>query len=401
MARSILVIGDSISLAHVARAIVVARRLQAEGAKVVFATGAWHQQLAAQEGFEPRELFSVDPERAIAAVQRGSHVFDFETVRRYVESDRELIKDVKPDLVIGDFRLSLGISAELAGVEWWSIVNGYMTRFYAAPEKPPETHPLLRRLGRRLGGRLYPWLKPLALRYFFAWNFNRYRRRAGLKPVRDVLDCIASERRSLIADLPEFAPCANLPPHFDYVGPLVWEPKMAPPDWLDKLDPAKPTVYVTMGSTGCAGDFRQALETLSGGGYQVLTTTGRHATSLPKGVFAAEFAPGSALLKRSQAVVCHGGNLTIYQAIHEGVPIVGIPTWHDQEINLDRVEALGWGVQLRPFRWTPQELLKAVERVRQGDYQERAAKGRERTRTAIAESISRPLIAEAPAAPRG
>src|SRR5690606_2260062 len=74
-------------------------------------------------------------------------------------------------------------------------------------------------------------------------------------------------------------------------------------------------------------------------------------------------APGSRLLEKSDVIVCHGGNGTIYQAMRQGVPIVGIPTMHDQEFNLDRVEDLGIGIHLSELRFRPEHLKAAVDRI--------------------------------------
>jgi len=371
----VLVIGDSISLAHVGRAMVAARLLQSAGCNVTFATGPTHQALARQEGFEPREIDCVPPERAIAAIRRGSHIFDLATVERYVAADLALIEDVAPDWIVADFRLSLNISCELARLPYWNILNGYMTHYYSAPQQPPQTFPLTRLLGQRLTRRLFPTLKRQALRYY-AYNFNRSRKRHGLKPAGDILRVMESPHANLIADLPEFVPCANLPPHFRYIGPLIWEPNVPGPEWLDRIDLARPCVYVTMGSTGEGGLFRRALAGLAEAGYQVLTTTGGQVEDLPAGVFAAKYAPGSALARRSVATVCHGGSLTIYQSLAEGVPVVAIPTFHDQETNAERLAATGLGAALDPRRWTAQELVAAVERVQGDDFGGRCASAR-------------------------
>jgi UDP:flavonoid glycosyltransferase YjiC (YdhE family) len=368
----VLVIGDSISLAHVARAMVAARLLTSAGSKVTFATGPAHQALARQEGFEPREVDCVPPEKAIAAIRSGSHIFDLATVERYVAADLALIENVAPDWIVADFRLSLNISCELARVPYWNIVNGYMTHYYSAPQSPPKTFPLTRLFGQRISRRLFPTLKRQVLRYY-AFNFNRSRKRHGLKYGGDMLRIMESPHTNLIADLPEFIPCANLPPSFRYIGPLIWEPKVPEPEWLDAVDPARPCVYVTMGSTGEGDLFRRALTALAGAGYQVLTTTGGQIDELPPGVFAAKYAPGSALARRSVATVCHGGSLTIYQSLAEGVPVVAIPTFHDQETNAERLEATGLGAALHPRRWTPAELVAAVERVRGDDFRNRCA----------------------------
>ena len=144
--------------------------------------------------------------------------------------------------------------------------------------------------------------------------------------------------------------------------------------------PSRPCVYVTMGSTGEGGLFRRALAALAEAGYQVLTTTGGQVEDLPPGVFAAKYAPGSALARRSVATVCHGGSLTIYQSLAEAVPVVATPTFHDQETNAERLEATGLGAALHPRRWTAQELVAAVERVRAAEFRGPCAIARSRIR---------------------
>lgn len=390
MSKRVLVIGDSMSLAHVSRAIVVARRLIREGANVVFATGPAHQALARQEGFDPREVYCVSPEYAHAAIRRGSHIFDLKTLKRYVDSDLALIRRESPELIVGDMRMSLNISAELAGVEYWSIVSGYLTRYYSAPQSPPRTFPLLRMLGSRISRAVYPAVKGMMLRHYAA-NFQRYRRELGLSEVENVFDVIASPHRNLIADLPRFIPCARLPAHFDYVGPLLWEPDVPDPPWLDQLDSDAPTAYVSMGSTGDARDLSRILVSLRNAGWQVMATTG-NLDDAGDGIFTCKYARGSTLLNRSHVLVCHGGSGTLYQAIAHGVPVVGVPTFHDQETNLERAEALRWGIALDPSGWRESDLRAAVERVRTSEYLASVAESQREIASCVREAEERPLL---------
>ena len=180
---------------------------------------------------------------------------------------------------------------------------------------------------------------------------------------------------NLIVDTPDYGPTEELPDSFQYIGPIVWEPDIAPPPWLDRLDPDRPTVYFTMGSTGYPHFFELAVELFGDSEYQgVMTTAGMaQFDKLPDNFFAADYAPGSALMERSDVVVCHGGNGTIYQALGHGVPIIGIPTMHDQEFNLDRVVALGAGIHLSELRFRPEHLEQAVQEVlANGSYREGA-----------------------------
>ena len=95
-----------------------------------------------------------------------------------------------------------------------------------------------------------------------------------------------------------------------------------------------------------------------------MTTAGMvNLSNIPENFFVTDYAPGSKLMEKSDVVVCQGGNGTIYQAMSKGVPIIGIPTMHDQEFNLDRVVDLGIGIHLSELKFKPSDLVEAVEKV--------------------------------------
>src|SRR5207248_194812 len=144
-------------------------------------------------------------------------------------------------------------------------------------------------------------------------------------------------------------PTKNLPANMRYVGPILWQPRMPAPCWLDQLHPEKPTVYFTAGSSGHAKIFDFAVNAFGNTGYQVVMTTGGQPfemTQRPKNIFIADFAPGLDLMQRSSVVVSHGGNGTVYQAIAAGCPLIGMPSHLDQDFNLQRVRDLGIGIRL-------------------------------------------------------
>jgi UDP:flavonoid glycosyltransferase YjiC (YdhE family) len=358
----ILVMPDAISLAHVARALQIARAARRRGHSVHVASAGAYQGLFTEAGFAVESLFSVRREQALAAIRKGKTLYDDETLERYVKSDLEVLDRVRPDVVVGDLRLSLDISAEMTHIPYVAVLNAYWTHFYSAPVSAPRTFPLFRILGTRLATRLMPWVQPIMLRRY-AKPFNRYRQKVGLAPRSDLFDVMCSRDLTLLADLPEFAPCANLPDHVCYAGPFLWEPAIEPPAWLDRVDPNQPTAYVTMGSTGTRELFAELLRRLTEAGIQVMATTCNQidAADIPEGCFTAPMAPASRLLRLAHVTVCHGGNGSIYQSLSRGVPVVGVPTFHDQEFNMDRVEALGVGVRMDER--SPGAMAKAVEHV--------------------------------------
>ena len=54
---------------------------------------------------------------------KGRPVYDVNTLRSYVRADLALLEAVKPDLVVGDFRISLGVSARVAGIPYWTVTK--------------------------------------------------------------------------------------------------------------------------------------------------------------------------------------------------------------------------------------------------------------------------------------
>jgi UDP:flavonoid glycosyltransferase YjiC (YdhE family) len=364
MSLRILIVPEAISLAHVARMLRVAEAARERGHEVHIAAADLHSDLFREAGFEVRPLFSVPPKIALQAVRRGRILYTDDVLEQYVGDELKTLRNIRPDAVVGDLRLSLDISSEIAGVPYVSVLNAYWTNHYAAPTPVPETVPLFRFLGQRMGRGLMPLLRPRILRGY-ARVFNRMRRRIGLAPRGNLFDVMASPHLTLLADAPQFAPCSGLPDHFRYVGPFLWEPNIPPPTWLGRVDEYRPTVYVTMGSTGTPEAFVSLLRGLAEAGLQVLATTcGQIGESdAPEGCFVTDLAPASALLRFASVTVCHGGNGSIYQSLSHAVPVVCVPTFHDQEFNADRVVALGLGTRLSHRDLTPQRVRDAVMQV--------------------------------------
>jgi UDP:flavonoid glycosyltransferase YjiC (YdhE family) len=56
-------------------------------------------------------LHSISSAQFLGALAAGKPVYDVATLQTYVEEDRRLLERLRPDVVIGDFRLSLAVSA--------------------------------------------------------------------------------------------------------------------------------------------------------------------------------------------------------------------------------------------------------------------------------------------------
>ncbi len=371
----ILALPHGIALAHVTRPLEVGKALRTRGHEVVFACAPPYDHFITESGFECLPIVTEAPARALARVREGKRFpDDAEMLRRYVREERDLMRRLRPDVVLGDFRFTLSISTELEGVPYVTLLNACFTRYYSAQHDPPQTLKLTRLVGRRIASWLLPPLRRRALRTM-AGPLNAFRRQIGLSPIRDLLDALESPTLNLITDLPAFAPTSGLPDHFRYAGPIMWDPPVPVPEWLDELRPRE-AIYVSLGSTGEANDaFRIVREALSGSEWAVMVTTGsaRERTDWPANFYHVPYAPGLAMADRADLVVCHGGNGTIYQALAKATPVVCLPTFFEQELHSDRAVALGVGRKIPPHRLAPDVIRRACrEMLEDGSATQRA-----------------------------
>jgi UDP:flavonoid glycosyltransferase YjiC (YdhE family) len=363
-------------LSHVSRTLGIAKVLRKMGFRVIFAGSGEYMKLPRAEEFEIMPLLTLSPERALKVV-RGNRVnfYNYRWAKDCVKEELKLFDKVKPDLVLNDFRLTLNTSCEVAHIPLTAIVNASMTNYYAIPDRCPDNFFLSKIINRRSTDPITPFIKNFILR-FDARPLNRVRKQYGL-PIRNNMWDILRGDFNLIADIPDYGPTKNLPDNYHYIGPLLWEPEMEPPAWLKSIDPKKPCIYFTMGSTGLPKFFQQAIDLFGNTDYQcIMTTAGMvQLNSPPANFYICDYAPGSKIMQVADAVVCHGGNGTIYQALSCGVPIIGIPAMLEQQFNLDQVVALGAGIYVSEVKFKPENLQNAVKTIiNDSKYKENALK---------------------------
>lgn len=360
----ILIVTEGNWLSHISRSLQIGKALRYMGHVVEFACTGSFVSLIQEESFSVLPIYTKDPNMGLDKARKSGSSYDDATVRNYIEAEIKLIEDRIPDVVVGDFRLTLSISTEVCQVPYVSILNGYWTNYYGARHTAPPSMRIVSILGPSLADFAFPLLRSIFLK-IAARPFNRERKRRGLSPCSNLFDVMQSNDLNLIVDIPTYTPQHNLPEHFHFVGPIVWEPSLPPPEWLRSLDKNRPVIYFTMGSTGFEKFFTVAVDLFADTRYQVIFTKGGmklHAAR-PANFFIEDYAPGLKLMEVSSLVVCHGGNGTIYQALSRGVPIIGMPTMHDQWFNMERVEDLGVGIKLDEKKFRPEHLANAVERI--------------------------------------
>jgi len=361
--RRILFVAEGVSLCHAARPTALAEALASDDYEVVLAREPRFSEIGAQSGITIAPIHSISPDRFLAALASGSPLYDAETLDAYVREDLQVIRDVAPDAVIGDFRLSLSVSARLAAVPYLALCDPCWSP-YARIRFPLADHRWSRIVGSATAQAVFSAVRPLALAYHCR-PLNAVRQRYGLSSLgHDLRRVYTDADHTLYADAPGLIPIEGLPANHHHLGPISVSPATPLPHWWDAVPADRPIVSLTL---AFARDeiFSTALEALADLPVTVLVTTGgrRDFAPRPANAFFADFLPAEAVAGRSSLAIGDGGTWTCQPPLAAGVPVLGIVGNMNQTVNMQAIQRRGAGELLRASTADPASVRALVQRM--------------------------------------
>jgi UDP:flavonoid glycosyltransferase YjiC (YdhE family) len=361
--RRLLFLAEAVTLAHVARAVALVQSLDQSRYEIHLGFDPRYRSLFEGLSFPIHPIHSIGSDAFQDRLAKGRPLYTVSELRSYVKDDLRLIAGVNPSAVVGDFRLSLSVSARVAGVPYMTVTNAHWSP-YAKPRVFVPELALTERFGPRLGQALFTLIRPLVFAHH-ASTLNKVRREYGLSSVGHSLSRIFTEAdHTLYADLQELVPTFNLPAHHHYLGPLLWSAG-ARPSWWEDLPDDMPLAYVALGSSGRIDLLPNVLEALEGLGIgAIVSTAGRQfAGGIPRRVWISDYIPGSQAATKAGLVICNGGSASVYQAIGGGAPVLGIPSNLDQYLMMHYVQQSGIGVMVRAGQVSAAAVAEAVRGI--------------------------------------
>ena len=351
-------------MTHFARPAALAAALDPAEWDVFFWTPKRFHALLGDTARGLGDLRTLDPDAFLHSLANGAVLYTSDVLREYVQDDLAIFKEIQPDLVIGDYRLSLCVSAPLSRLPFASIFNAHWSPFYRQPAVVPEL-PVTRWISPRILNPLYAALRP-ALFALHAKPVNDVRRAFGLSPLsHDLRQIYTAGDLVLYPDVPEFVKLTGAPEHHHFIGACAWSvqaPK--PPWWNDVMGSSQPKVFVSLGSSGPIKALPAVLEALSRLPVRViLSTSGRPVGATPSNVSLADLLPYEATASRSAVVVSHGGTGGVYPTLTAGTPMLAIPSNIDMHLSASLLEAAGAGITVRVERASPARLQDGLERL--------------------------------------
>jgi UDP:flavonoid glycosyltransferase YjiC (YdhE family) len=389
----ILIFAEAVTLAHVARPIALSRILSDLGHEVCIASAPAAHRWIPDGSVSRVTIQSIESQTFLRALARGTPAYDLATLKQYVADDLHAIGAWNPDVVIGDFRLSLYISSRLADKPYGAIANACWSRRYW-PGVDAPTVSQLRWLPRSLADPLFRVAYPLAFA-LHALPFRRACRRFGVMPPRsDLRDIYTASDLTAFADVEAFyepRTTGNDTHHF--IGPLAWEPPGSPP--LPEIPDGPPVVFVSMGTSGSRSTLVSVLEAVAGLPVRCIVAIGSSepAPPLPSNcVHAAAFVAYGEACARAAVVICNGGAPAVYAALANGCEIIAIPENLDQILNT-RALARAYAARSRIRRVVPRaraivETVRTIIAASAADAHA-VTRGREYTLAAMADDHER------------
>ncbi len=363
--KRILLVAEAVTLAHMARCVVLADYLHKTGKyQVALAADERYDAVIGPVAYARMSIYSIPSPVFFAKLAKGSVLYDKKTLCRYVEDDLKIIEDYNPDFIIGDFRLSLAISARLAGIPYATITNAYWSPYADIQYTIPDIG-LAHWLGVNLAQKLFDWVRPLVF-ILHAIPFNQTCKAYGLPPVKyDMREVYTHADYTLYADMESVVKVHSLPDNHLFIGPVLWSADVALPDWWNQWPTDLPVIFVTLGSSGNASLLPLILEVLSQMPVTVLCVSAGYQTATQnyQNIYRADFLPAEQAVKKADIVICNGGSPMVYQSLVEHKKVIGIPGNLDQYLMMTWLEQSGRGILVRSGQMSQKTLKDAMNQV--------------------------------------
>jgi MGT family glycosyltransferase len=126
-------------------------------------------------------------------------------------------------------------------------------------------------------------------------------------------------------------------------------------------------VYLSLGSLGCmdVALMQRLIDAMAETEHRTIVSMGplKDQMKLGPNMYGDQFLPQPSILPQCDLLITHGGNNTVCEGFHFGLPMIGLPLFWDQYDNAQRLSETGFGERLPTYGWEPRELTGTVDRL--------------------------------------
>jgi MGT family glycosyltransferase len=348
------------SYGHVNPTLAVARGLVDQGHRVIYYLTPEFRNTAAVTGAIVRQY---DAQAITSVGSIASMLMDATPLSQVLDR----VRADAPDVIVNDSLCMWSILAAqalrvptasvrptYAANEHFSMFSGFSAGGDLSPAGKPQLEAMLRRANASIAETCAHYdLEPMTIGDVF-----RY-----VAPLNIVF-------------LPrEFQPAGDtFDERYQFVGPAILPRNEATDFPLDQLDPARPLLYVSLGTifNNRPAFFKQCFDAFGETASQVVMSCGAQLDSaalgpVPDNVLVSAYVPQLEILARTRVFITHAGMNSVMEGIYYGVPFVAIPQMPEQAITARRVGELGLGIAMEPTSVSVTSLQEAVASVASDD----------------------------------
>jgi UDP:flavonoid glycosyltransferase YjiC (YdhE family) len=292
----------------------------------------------------------------------GTLPYTTEFVDAQVQEDLQLIEKIQPDIVAGDFRISLIISARAKKVPYINLTNITWHPDASLAHSIPD-HWITRAIGETLALPISLLAQPIVLHrasQAYAATAAKY----GVMIPKGLLKIYIAGDCVFYADTGKIVQGVELLPHEVIGGPIlasIASPGIQIPNFPDN----RPTVVISLGSSGPQTKIHEIVAALEDLDLNLLISTSGQNLKLknPERAFVSHFLPLDQVLKQANALIFNGGSATGYMGLANGVPLFSIPTNIDQMKFTNAIVLRGAGLRMRIEQLNRRSLQQKLQQL--------------------------------------
>ena len=367
--RPILLFSEAISYCHIVRPLIIARWIRSLDHPVVVACPPHAASLFRSEGCEVVHIETADPSELYRRMAQGSFLYSENDLLDYYRKDEQLLSQVRPQLVISDFRFTILHLSKVKNIPGVSLTSASCHPYFQLSRTTPNPFIKPAWLGPAIFDFLHnTWVGELIKRRVarsISANYASASRRLGLQPVGSFFDYASQGELCLLCDHPDVMPLPRLRPQDQYTGMLVWYRDEPLPPEIRNLDESTRKIYISIGTQDALDiPFLKPLaERLSEEGYTIIISKGKRQVTIPvrgKNVYVVDFVNESKLLPMIDLYIYHGSAMSTYQGLAAGKPMIAIPAQADQHFHAESLVRLGVGAIVRPVELNVEKMIAMV-----------------------------------------
>jgi UDP:flavonoid glycosyltransferase YjiC (YdhE family) len=336
----LLIFAEGISMAHPTRMWELACRLDKDFFDIHFATSDnFHYLLEPQAHIQIYPLKTISNSTFNERLFKTQFPFTVEELNDFTRQDEKLINAIKPDLIMADFRLSAFNSAKKFKIPLINLIQYHWHPLFRKEKLIPYIKPV-DLFGRKITSFIEPLVAPLIANQQLK-IINEFQNQSNQKTYSNIFESYCAGDYLLFPDAPSLFPDAKTSSTEKFIGPIIWRNKATqwPPYWPKDL-PAKPTIYLSMGSTGNHAIAPKIIKTLKENNFQILvSTSGNQYKDIDlHDVYASAFVPADKAISKANLVICNGGTSTTYHSLSKKIPVLAIPSNLDQQLHTHQLK---------------------------------------------------------------